>query len=466
MAEEPNSSTPARNAPVLPAKYWLPLLIALLVSGAILVVAELTYRAFSETRGEITAGMAFQSKIMELEKTLSQAETAQRGYLLTHAPLEAEAFRKLGEAMRPVSKQLRDLVGEKDAATREKLAMVSEVVTLKFAQLESTLDRATKGDPDGARAELDSEAARALNARVAKGFQEVMAASNNALDRRAQHWESSMDSNRHGILAVVALNATLIALLALVLIRDTRRAHAVENVHQQLTERMKREVADRTAQLSSLSEFLQTQSELEKAKLARELHDELGGILTPAKMDVNWLEGRLGSDNDIAARLMRLTKLLDSGIDVKRRIIENLRPSLLDHLGLAAAVKWHVEETCKSANLDCQLALGELERLSPDVEIALYRVVQESLTNVVKHANAKRVELSLQRTAEGIVVLVSDDGQGIPDLEAAQRKSYGIGGIRQRLSGLGGTFEMDTGAGKGTRIRAFVPLKPAAAAAA
>src|SRR5262249_51213408 len=145
-------------------------------------------------------------------------------------------------------------------------------------------------------------------------------------------------------------------------------------------ERLESEVEKRTGELSSLSAFLQTNSEREKAALARELHDELGGILTPAKMDLAWLQGRLGGDPEYGERMNRLAKLIDQGIDLKRRIIEDLRPSLLDHLGLSSALQWYVDEACHAANLQCELHIAaDLERMPGDLEIALYRIVQESV---------------------------------------------------------------------------------------
>src|SRR3954470_12195192 len=114
---------------------------------------------------------------------------------------------------------------------------------------------------------------------------------------------------------------------------------------------VEREVARRTQELASLSAFLQTHAEREKAALARELHDELGGILTPAKMDLAWLQARLGSQPEYGERMARLGRLIDQGIDLKRRIIERLRPSLLDHLGLGAALQWYVEEACRQAGI-------------------------------------------------------------------------------------------------------------------
>lgn len=232
---------------------------------------------------------------------------------------------------------------------------------------------------------------------------------------------------------------------------EQQQAGAAEAVEQ--------EVAERTRELSSLSNFLQTHSEREKALLARELHDALGGILTPAKMDLAWLEAKLADHPDYGARIKRLSALIDSGIDLKRRIIENLRPSLLDHLGLASALHWYVQEACRAAGIESRLMVSErLERLPSDLEIALYRLVQESVNNIVKHAQAKTLDLALERTDDGLQLSIADDGVGIADLEYAKRLSHGLAGMMHRVRSVGGSFDVRSQLGKGTRIDVFVPL--------
>ena len=218
------------------------------------------------------------------------------------------------------------------------------------------------------------------------------------------------------------------------------------------------DIERRTQELSSLSAFLQTHYEREKASLARELHDQLGGILTPAKMDLAWLQTRLGTDPQYGARLTRLSSMIDQGIDLKRRIIENLRPSLLDHLGFAAAVQWYVDETCGTAKIPCKVSISKLERLPSDLEIALYRVVQESVTNVIRHAQAKTVELLIERTPTGLKVTICDDGVGIDDLEGARKHSHGLAGMTQRMRAINGTLDVSSSQGKGTRVEAFLPI--------
>jgi Signal transduction histidine kinase len=218
-------------------------------------------------------------------------------------------------------------------------------------------------------------------------------------------------------------------------------------------------VADRTQELSSLSAFLQTHTEREKASLAREIHDALGGILTPAKMDLAWMETRLASDPQFGERIRRLSALIDQGIDFKRKIIEALRPSLLDHLGLASALSWYVDEACREAHIEARLKISErLERLPPDLEIALYRLVQESVCNIVKHSHARHLDLTLERTDVGLHLVVADDGIGMASFDEAKRSSHGFAGMMHRVRSVSGTFKVKSQPNEGTRIEMFVPL--------
>jgi signal transduction histidine kinase len=260
---------------------------------------------------------------------------------------------------------------------------------------------------------------------------------------------------------VAELDADLKDVLAAEGSDRARRARAQWEELASLVRRQKDslgEVGRRTRELSSLSAFLQTHYEREKARLARELHDELGGILTPAKMDLSWLESRLGGDAQYRERMARLSALIDQGIDLKRRIIEDLHPSLLDHLGLAAAVQWLVDDACGAAKLQSRVTVSKLERFSPDLEIALYRVVQESVNNAVRHANATKIELVVERTNDGVRVCVRDDGIGIADLERARKQSHGLVGMTHRMRAINGTLDISSGKGEGTRVEAFLPL--------
>jgi signal transduction histidine kinase len=225
-------------------------------------------------------------------------------------------------------------------------------------------------------------------------------------------------------------------------------------------QRLEALVEERTADLSELSNYLQVVREDEKSKLARDIHDELGGVLVSAKMDVAWVEERLkGRDPDATSKLQRTLQALDDGVQIKRRIIEELRPTLLDNLGLSAAVDWQVHEICDRAGLQCAISTpADDASIDPHVSIALYRILQEALTNIVKYAHAKHVTVDLEATADNITLLIEDDGIGIPDNAQNNRLSHGISGMRQRVKALHGEFSISRRAEGGTLIEVNIPL--------
>jgi signal transduction histidine kinase len=459
MASSPSEAKPQEGQALLPARLWLPLVVAAVVSIAILGVAELAHRSFAGAQAGIGNGLMLRAKLLQLEKTVLEAETAQRGYLLSRKPAYLEPFQRSVEAIRPQQRELLDMAYQ-DKPVRDRLQELSGLIALKLAEMDRNIKVASAEEFEKTLAVLDSDEGRQLMEKIRKGFVEITGIVSQQMEANTARWQESMEQSRSAIVTAVGLNVALIAMLALLLIRDQRRVRADTKSQASLNEKLESEVDNRTRELSSLSAFLQTNSEREKASLARELHDELGGILTPAKMDLAWLQGRLGSTPEYGERMNRLAKLIDQGIDLKRRIIENLRPSLLDHLGLASALQWYTDEACKAAGLECNLRISDkLERLPADLEIALYRLVQESITNIVKHAKAKKIDLTVERQAKGLRVTIADDGVGIQDLEAAKRLSHGLAGMSHRIRSVHGTFEIRSHPGHGTRIDVFVPLE-------
>src|SRR5262249_39644610 len=161
--------------------------------------------------------------------------------------------------------------------------------------------------------------------------------------------------------------------------------------------------------------------EREKSELARKLHDELGGLLTAAKMDLSWLQSRL-EGTAIQERLAQLGSVLDEAMDLKRRVVEELRPSLLDHFGLPTALRAYVESTWAKAGLGRQISIGHAcEPMSKDTAIALFRVVQEGLSNIIRHAQATRVTLQLDGDKHHCRITLTDDGRGFDSSRAQLR---------------------------------------------
>jgi signal transduction histidine kinase len=216
-------------------------------------------------------------------------------------------------------------------------------------------------------------------------------------------------------------------------------------------------VEARTQELSALSSHLQSLAEKEKSELARTLHDELGGLLTAAKMDLSWLQSRLDRP-EYQERLAQLGGVLDEAMSLKRRVVEELRPSLLDHFGLATALHTYVDSACTNAGIQAQLELPDDGTGIPkDTAIALFRIVQEGLNNIIRHANAKNVVLELTADGKEYAFTLRDDGCGFDPKDARGRWPHGIMGMQHRVRALGGRFTLESAPGKGTTLRVAVP---------
>ncbi len=212
--------------------------------------------------------------------------------------------------------------------------------------------------------------------------------------------------------------------------------------------------------LSSLCSYLQNNQEAEKSQLARRLHDELGGLLVATKMDIVWLRRTLdGLDPAVTSHWDRVVLSLEQAIDCKRRIIENLRPTLLDNLGLVAALRWLIEESCRETGLQCEQRYAEdCVPIGSVASIALFRVVQQAIANVVQHAHASRIEVTLTCEPTHVNLLISDDGVGIPADRLESEAAHGIGAMRQWIAALQGELNIESPAGgSGTTVLACLP---------
>jgi signal transduction histidine kinase len=212
-------------------------------------------------------------------------------------------------------------------------------------------------------------------------------------------------------------------------------------------------------QLRDLAAYLESARENERTRIARELHDELGQVLTALKIDLDWIIRRMQKD-DVAGRAKTdvMRGLIDDTIDTVRRISTQLRPGLLDDMGLAAAMEWQTREFADRAGLEYKLALGEEDIvLDKELATALFRIFQETLTNVVRHAGATRIRVSLDVGPDELSLTVSDDGKGITDGQVADSKSLGLMGMRERIRPWGGIVTFQGVAGQGTTVMVRVP---------
>ena len=218
-------------------------------------------------------------------------------------------------------------------------------------------------------------------------------------------------------------------------------------------------------QLRELTARLQDVREEERTSIARELHDDLGQALTLLTLDLAWLRERLLKtvpdevQKPLAEKIETMEQTIQTTLDTVRRILSALRPPLLDELGLKDAIEFQVQEFSKRAGMRYELNAKPMAVTSEKTRIAVFRIFQEILTNVARHARASRVKVDLAESDSALVLIVEDNGCGISHDQMAESKGFGIVGIRERAWGIGGEVEFQRASGSGTRVTLRVPLK-------
>ena len=243
-------------------------------------------------------------------------------------------------------------------------------------------------------------------------------------------------------------------------LEDGRRYYTV--ILRDITVRKQAENALLASQreLRELSARVLEAREDEKARIARELHDELGQLLTALKMDLSWVRERV-PESELTPKLDEMGRLLDQTVASTRRISADLRPLMLDDLGLADAASWLVDDFGKRYGIASRIELpgdGALENMPKSTATAVYRAIQESLTNIARHAGAKNARVVIAAENGSLEVEVEDDGRGIAPEDLAKARSLGLKGMRERIAFLGGSFEVARAPRGGTRLRIKVPL--------
>jgi signal transduction histidine kinase len=440
---------PARRA-------WVaPLVVA--VAVAFLTVNEVSYQRAREGIASGDEMLAQRVEARRLQLMLQAAEAGQRGYLLTGQRDYKEPFDQARNQVEAQLTRLRTLFAD-DPDSKTSVGEIEDLTRRKVSELKTTVEMFEGGNVAGAlelvKTGIGRDHMRALDQLVSNTV--VQEEIKMAYARR--NLINTLQINRLGIAALVVVSLLSLALSSrqssrLNAAREERRA---ELQHER--DRLEVEVDRRTSELTELARHLQTVREDERSRLARELHDELGGLLTAAKLDVARVKSRLkGAPPEIADRIGHLVSSLDAGIALKRRIIEDLRPSTLSNLGLTAALEVLCGEFARRSELKVHTAFDEVA-LADDVQLTAYRVVQEALTNVAKYARATRVTVRLSNDGTVVRLSIADDGVGF-DTGEVPRVARGLAGMRFRVASHGGRLDLHSNPGQGTTIDARLPQR-------
>jgi len=436
--------------------------LACLAAVAMVFISEGSYRQAVGTLDSLGTMATARSHIQGLERSMLNAETGQRGYLLSgdveyRVPYD-NALREIGASLEFLVQHYRD-----DPEASEVLTKLSRLIETKVSELALTV-------------RLYDQGKRTATSEIMKSGigKEQMDAIRNLSSELLEHESRNVEAGRNDIYQTLKLSRLGVALLSafslLALVMYLRQSAALDKQRQEQQrlvraerDRLEVEVAQRTAELTELTHHLQTAREDERGRLARDLHDELGALLTSAKLDAARIKSRLaGTAPEALERLSHLVETLNSGIAMKRRIIEDLRPSALSNLGLLAALEILTREFAEQSGLTVHNALEPVP-LDADAELVVYRLVQEAFTNIAKYAKAKQVWVRLATLADQVQVSVRDDGVGF-DTGKQPGTAHGLKGMRFRVEAEGGTLALQSAPGQGTLIQVSLPAVATVAA--
>lgn len=429
--------------------------LALLAVVGLILINEASFRNSTDAVADMQEAQLTRGALNDLIQTILDAETGQRGYLLTGDERYLEPY---NGAINQVNQQLDTLrtMFTPHPTQLGEFGIMSRHISRKLAELDLSIRMRRDNKEDAWRFVLTTDIGKEHMQAIREQTTKLAAVSISNMAQGQAQIRRTLLLSRIGV-SIMAL----MGLLAFYMYLLQTKALLNSGVREQ--ESLKRErdqldlqVRERTASLAELATHLQNVREDERGHLARELHDELGALLTAAKLDVARLKSRLGETQPEAVeRLTHLTTTLNSGIALKRRIVEDLRPSSLSHLGLVASLEILAREFEERADLSITTDLEHVD-LGGSAQLTVYRLVQESLTNIGKYAEASQVVISLHSLDGYVTVEVHDNGKGF-DSNAVNLSSHGLTGMRHRVEAAGGRLIVTSSPKTGTKITGVLP---------
>jgi signal transduction histidine kinase len=437
-------------------KMVISLPLAIFATAVLITLNEASFLASTQATERIEQAELTRQSVGQLMRTVLDAETGTRGYLLTGDEKYLQPYDRALAQLSTHVEQLRQRLAEQPQALAE-FELMALNIHRKQTENQLSVHMRKIGNDAAWKFILTTDTGKQHMDAVRLQSSKLMTSSLLQMQAAHQQIDQSLLLSRVGIAAI-----SLSGLLAFYMyLRQTVALLAVslreKKSLQSERDRLEAQVRDRTAKLAQLATHLQEVREDERGHLARELHDELGALLTAAKLDVARIRSRLGNNLPEAhERIEHLISTLNSGIALKRRIVEDLRPSSLSHLGLMASLEILAHEfTCRSG-VAINTALEPVD-LGGSAQLTVYRLVQESLTNMGKYAMATQADITLRHDTGHVIIEVRDNGQGF-DTGKVSPHSHGLDGMQHRVEAAGGELLIESSPGQGTHIRAKLPI--------
>ncbi len=399
-----------------------------------------------------------------LRSSLYRAESAQRGYLLMHRPEYAEPYEaSLNEARNSIRLINNLVMKTSDSETLQKelvwVAAISASIEAKATEMKMTIDLAAQGKVKEAKQVVN------LDQGVVE-MQKFMEHTQLLIDKQSQTLDKMLEKRKNSVmLARLSLLAGALVLILLVVLVIKQLLTEI-SVKSELQLRLVKEneiyeqkLEEQSHLLSSLALDYQSDVERERQKLSRELHDELGSILTATKMDLAWVMKKLKAEfPEIVEKLKKTNTYLDQGINFKRQIVEELHPSIMTTFGFWPALTLLIESAAERNQWKLTLNLPEdISKLNETISLIAYRVVQETLNNANKYAKATTMAIDIMVDSKYLKLEIQDNGVGF-DLNALDGNTHGLAGMRHRVLAIGGKFDIASAPDQGATTRVLIPI--------
>jgi signal transduction histidine kinase len=429
--------------------------LACVAMVAMVFISESSYMQSVRRLDDVGEMATARVTIQRLAISIVDAETGQRGYLLTG---KNEYLQPYAAALKEIEAafNLLDAHYEDEAQAASMVTLLHNLTESKLSELAMTVRLYDEGKTEASKEiMLSGQGREKMDAIRVQAAQLLDHESKKVAQGRLSIYRTLLIS-RLGIAALSAISLLALFLYLRQLAAHDRHQLELGRIVQAERDRLEVQVRQRTEQLTELTQHLETAREDERSRLARDLHDELGALLTSAKLDAARIKSRLGNTApDAMERLNHLVEALNGGIALKRRIIEDLRPSALSNLGLVTTLEILTREFAERVDLQVHCELSAV-KLKPSAELVVYRLVQESITNISKYAKATQVWVKLTSSDGLVSVSVRDDGVGF-DLTQKPKSAYGLVGMRFRVEAEGGVLSIVSAPGRGTDVQATLP---------
>lgn len=435
------------------------LVVAALCAMALLWLIDHSFRQLGSINSERQGIETVRATVEAITNNLTLAESSQRGFLLTGSESALAIFDKTGNRINDLLAQLNQKLAQTPMSGLSPQDFERKL-TGQLQQLQEAVALYRNGREEAVQLASSSALIEEGMQAVRDSGSMLMSQAEALLATKQVAFERLVNYSRLAFLACI-----LAVLFGFVLYIQQRYRLRQADLQRQLLlqterDRLETEVRARTRDLAELATYLQQAVERERERLARELHDELGALMTAAKLDLARMRSQVPQDaTALKERMAHLRHTLNDAVALKRRIMEDLYPSALRNLGLVAALDILTREFAQRSRVEMHAHLNPVT-LDADTQLTVYRMVQEALTNLSKHAHAMRADVTLEQDDDAVHVSVSDDGSGF-DPGTSPHGTHGLAGMRHRLRSCGGELQITSIPGRGTRVSARIPRQPA-----